>query len=261
MTISRSFLLTSILTSFILLQAMTASGQKKARFNVIVLAELHEQHRPYVDAAKIWLRNLSVDGNFSIDYIENPDSISDAFLAKYQLFIQLNHPPYAWNDRAKVAFEKYITEGKGGWVGVHHATLLGDFNGYTIWPWFSRFMGGIRFTGYIENFASADVIQEDNNHPCMKNVPPTFHITKDEWYTYDINPRPNVHVLASVNESSYTPNSTIKMGDHPVVWTNEHVKAKNIYIFMGHDPDLFKNEAYTMLFQNAIFWAASKNKQ
>jgi hypothetical protein len=34
------------------------------------------------------------------------------------------------------------------------------------------------------------------------------------------------------------------MGDHPVIWTNEHVKARNIYIFMGHSPDLFENEAY-----------------
>jgi hypothetical protein len=48
------------------------------------------------------------------------------------------------------------------------------------------------------------------------------------------------------------------MGDHPVIWTNEHVKARNIYIFMGHSPDLFENEAYKKIFTNAIFWAAAK---
>lgn len=34
--------------------------------------------------------------------------------------------------------------------------------------------------------------------------------------------------------------------------------ARNIYIFMGHSPDLFGNPAYTTLFRNAIFWAAEK---
>jgi hypothetical protein len=48
------------------------------------------------------------------------------------------------------------------------------------------------------------------------------------------------------------------MGDHPVIWTNEQMKAKNIYIFMGHSPDLFKNKFYTTLFRNAIFWAAMR---
>jgi type 1 glutamine amidotransferase len=47
-------------------------------------------------------------------------------------------------------------------------------------------------------------------------------------------------------------------GDHPVVWTNEHMKARNIYIFMGHQPDHFKNPAYTTLFKNSIFWAANQ---
>jgi type 1 glutamine amidotransferase len=48
------------------------------------------------------------------------------------------------------------------------------------------------------------------------------------------------------------------MGDHPVIWSNEQVKAKNVYIFMGHSPELFDDVNYTTLFRNAIFWAASK---
>jgi type 1 glutamine amidotransferase len=48
------------------------------------------------------------------------------------------------------------------------------------------------------------------------------------------------------------------MGDHPVVWSNEHVKARNIYIFMGHHPELFQNAAFTTLFNNSILWAVGK---
>jgi hypothetical protein len=92
----------------------------------------------------------------------------------------------------------------------------------------------------------------------MKNVAGSFEITDEEWYTWDKSPRPNVHVLASVDESTYTPNSDIKMGDHPVVWSNQHVKARNVYIFMGHHPDLFDNQAFCAIFHNAILWAAQK---
>jgi hypothetical protein len=43
-----------------------------------------------------------------------------------------------------------------------------------------------------------------------------------------------------------------------VVWTNPHVKARNIYIFMGHHPELFQNPAYTTLVHNSILWAAKQ---
>jgi type 1 glutamine amidotransferase len=46
------------------------------------------------------------------------------------------------------------------------------------------------------------------------------------------------------------------MGDHPVIWTNDHVKARNIYIFMGHHGELFQNAAFTQIVKNSILWAA-----
>ena len=155
------------------------------------------------------------------------------------------------------AFQNYIEKGRGGWIGFHHATLLGEFDGYPIWPWFRDFMGGIRWKDYIPQFARGTVHIEDRHHPVMKDIPDSFIVQKEEWYTYDKSPRSNVHVIASVDESSYRPDTTVKMGDHPVVWTNEHVPARNVYIFMGHDPGLFDYPSYCRLFTNAIFWAAA----
>lgn len=228
------------------------------RFRVVAIAEQGGIHKPYVDAAKVWLAMEAVKDNFSIDYIENTDQIDDAFLSRYQLFIQLNYPPYAWTPTAVKAFEKYIDEGRGGWIGFHHATLLGEFDGYPMWPWFSRFMGGIRFKNYIATFATGKVRVEDRAHPAMKNLGESFTIENEEWYTYDKSPRSDVHVLASVDEASYSPATALKMGDHPVVWTNEHYKARNIYIFMGHHPELFQNKAYITLFHNSLLWAAGQ---
>ena len=249
----------SILAITLLFVFFTGNAQQKApRFHVIALYENGGHHIEYSKVAKVWLDKLAADSNFSIDYIQNTESINDKFLGKYQLFIQLDYPPYAWKPDAAAAFIKYIEEGKGGWVGFHHATLLGEFDGYPMWDWFSNFMGGIRYKNYIATFVQGKVNVEDSQHPVMKGVPSSFIVKKEEFYTYDKSPRPNVHVIASVDENSYMPNSDIKMGDHPVIWTNEKVKARNIYIFMGHSPDLFVDDAYKRIFTNAIFWAATK---
>ena len=236
-----------------------AAQESKSKFNVVALAEHGGIHQPFVDAAKIWLQNLTTDRNFSIDYIQNTDKIDDAFLSHYQLFIQLDFPPYAWTPTAMAAFVKYIEEGRASWIGFHHSTLLGEFDGYKMWPWFSQFMGDIRLTDYIAKFATATVIVEDPSHPAMRNLGRSFVVQDEEWYTYNKSARPNVHVLARVNEDTYSPNASIKMGeDHPVVWTNEHSKARNIYIFMGHHPALFENASFTTLVNNSIFWAAQQ---
>ena len=119
-------------------------------------------------------------------------------------------------------------------------------------------MGGIRYVNYIAGFAEATVHVELQNHPLMKGVPASFVIKKDEWYIYNKSSRTNVQVIANVDESSYKPVSAITMGDHPVIWSNTNVAARNIYIFMGHSPDLFDNNVYTTIFRNAIFWAVGK---
>lgn len=237
--------------------AADAAG-KQPRFHVLALYENGGHHVEYSKAAKIWLDKLAADSSFTIDYIQNTDKIDVPFLSHYRLFIQLDYAPYAWKAPAVAAFEKAIEQGTIGWIGFHHATLLGEFDGYPMWQWFSEFMGGIKYKNYIATFVQGTVNVEDAKHPVMKGVPASFLIKQEEFYTYDKSPRPNVNVLASVDETTYQPNSDIKMGDHPVVWTNPHYKARNLYIFMGHSPNLFDNPAYTTLFRNVIFWAAHR---
>jgi len=247
-----------LLATFLFQTNCNAQKSKKTRFKALVLYENGGHHLAFTKAAKPWLNKLAIDSSFTIDYIENTKMINEKFLKQYQVFIQLDYPPYTWSDESMQAFQKYMNSGKGGWVGLHHATLLGEFDGYPMWKWFSDFMGGIKFVNYIPDFANGKVTIEDKSHPVTKGIPADFWIKKEEWYTYDKSPRPNVHVLASVDESTYDPDSKIKMGDHPVVWTNDNFASKNIYIFMGHSPELFENEAYTTLLKNAIFWAVYK---
>jgi uncharacterized protein len=230
----------------------------KRNFRVLALAESGGHHIAFTEAAKTWLKKCGEENDFEVDYLNNTASVTEALLARYQVVLQLDFAPYGWKPEAMAAFKSYIERGKGGWVGLHHATLLGEFDGYPMWPWFSDFMGKIRYKNYIPKFASATVHVEDKSHPCMKDVPESFLIPKEEWYTWDRSPRQNVRVLASVDEATYSPASDVKMGDHPVIWTNERVAARNVYIFMGHGPDLLENKAFTTILRNAVLWAAGK---
>ncbi|WP_316828677.1 ThuA domain-containing protein [Pedobacter miscanthi] len=232
--------------------AKTQPGKSKIR--IFVLAESGGAHALFDGAAQMWLNKLAGEKGFIIDYASDTKKINKEFLKQYQLFIQLDYPPYPWEKEAQEAFEDYIQNGKGAWIGFHHPTLLGVFDNYPMWQWFSDFMGKIEFKRHIPGGTYATLKLEDKKHPVLKGLPASF-TTRDEWYIYNKSPRPNVHVLASIDESTYNPNKEVKMGDHPVIWSNQCVKAKNIYIAMGHFPELLEDKNFTTLFRNCIFWA------
>lgn len=244
------------LLPLLILCGISQNAQAQKEIKILALAENAGHHKAYSDRAKQWLNEFCTSQNIQIDYISNTSTINATLLKQYQLFLQLDYPPFAWTDNAKSAFEQYLNQSKGAaWIGFHHASLLGEFEGYQLWQWFAEFMGDIRFKNYIAGFAAATVNVEQAKHPIFKGVDEQFLIQKEEWYTYDKSPRARVKVLASVDESSYQPASTLKMGDHPVIWTNPSKAAKNVYIFMGHGAELWDNLSYQLIVKNAILWA------
>src|ERR1700748_827212 len=112
----------NLLTIFVVLCTFSLSfaQQKNPRFRVIALYENGGHHIEYSKAAKVWLDKLAADSNLAIVYIQNTDKIDEEFLSHYQLFIQLDYAPYAWKEKAVKAFQNYIEQGKGGWIGFHH---------------------------------------------------------------------------------------------------------------------------------------------
>lgn len=239
------------------LAPVSAREKGESLKNVLVLTERGGQHGGFTEAALGWLAGFAEANQFKVTEINNTEKINEAYLSGYQVIIQLDYPPYGWTEEARIAFERYIDEGRGGWVGFHHASLLGEFDGYPMWDWYSRFMGKIRFQNYIAGTTDGAIRVERPDHPVMKGVSRTFVLPGDEWYTFDHSPRPNVQVLANVDESTYQPESKIKMGDHPAIWINHRVKARNVYFLMGHQAALLQNKDFTTLFGNAIRWAST----
>src|SRR5204863_9658067 len=105
-------------------QFALAAGASAPKFKVLALAESGGHHVEFTKAAKPWLKKCGDENGFEVNYITNTASITEAFLARYQLVLELDFVPYGWEPEAMAAFRAYIEKGRGGWVGLHHATLL-----------------------------------------------------------------------------------------------------------------------------------------
>ena len=221
---------------------------------VLVLAERGGLHEGFTATGLQWLEDNKERFNMELTVLNSAREIKKGEIGTYHLVLQLNYPPYAWSEEAQADMQAFVDRSQGGYIGFHHASLLGEFDGYKMWPWFSDFMGKIRYKNYIAEKGDATVQVEDRAHPVMRGVPGTFVIGEDEWYTYEQDPRPNVHVLAHVDEASYTIKTDIKMGDHPVVWTNPGKAARNVYFQFGHSKSLFDNPVFVTLLENSIRW-------
>ena len=227
---------------------------------VLVLYEGAGHHKDFSDVVLLWLRSVAQEEKLALTEITNTQCINEEYLEGFDVVVQLDYAPYGWPKEAAEAFEHYIDEGRGGWVGYHHASLLGEFDGFPMWSWFSDLLGGIRYENYILEKTDGTVNVEDASHPVMAGIPASFLVRDDEFYTYDKNPRenPDIHVLATVDEDSYTLDTPVKMGDHPVIWTNTAKKGRNVYFQFGHSPLLGVDDNFRALLLNAIHWTAKK---
>ncbi|MBO4742345.1 MAG: ThuA domain-containing protein [Bacteroidales bacterium] len=238
--------------------ALASCGPKTT--NVLVLYENGGHHKPFTDVILPWLQEVAPAENLQITAITSTEPINEKYLAGFDVVLQLDYPPYTWPEEAQAAFAKFLDEGRIGWVGQHHASLLGEFDGYPMWPWFSKLLGGIRYKDYIAELSDGLVVLEKPDHPIFKGLPESFVIPDDEWYTYDRNPRlcPDVEVLAVVDEDSYTVETDKLMGDHPAIWTNNSKGGRNVYFQFGHSAKLVDDPNYKTLLLNAIHWTAEK---
>lgn len=236
---------------------------------VLVLAERGGSHEGFTTSALEWLENMKDSLHMELTIVSDAKTLQKGDIDRHNLILQLNYPPYAWSDVAREEFERYIDESRGAYIGFHHASLLGDFDGYPMWQWFSDFLGGIVYQSYIPQLADGTVQVERTDHPVMKGLPRTFVIPNDEWYTYTSNPRPNVLVLAHVDEASYVDKDSAPqwgpaayrpiptMGDHPVFWVNTQKHARNVYFQIGHDKQLLETPEFKRMMFNALKWTLS----
>jgi type 1 glutamine amidotransferase len=195
------------------------------------------------------LTKLAMSRSWQLAATEDPSRFSDAGLAPYNVVIFLSTTGDVLDDTQQAAFERFIRSGKG-FIGIHSATDT-EYD----WAWYGALVGAY----FREHPAvqAANVVVEDATNPATAGLPNPWHRT-DEWYAFKSNPRPNVHVLLSLDESSYTPGSANMNGDHPIAWCHEYDGGRAFYTALGHTSESFSDPLFMGQLEGAVGWVLAR---
>lgn len=234
------------------------SSGSHPKFRALVVASRVKDHRDSIQAARPFFARMAEENGLAIDFTDDAGSINDRNLRRYRLLVMCHLAPFDMTPARQAALQKFIETGHG-WVGIHAAGPTGhEFlaPGATYWSWFEELLGGVEYLPHPA-YQSCTLVIQDRGHPATRNLPDKFEIA-DECHEWIHSPRGKVRVLAVADESTYHTNKP--MGDHPIVWTNPAVKARNVTILMGHSPILFDDPSYRKLIENSVSWAAGLTK-
>ena len=187
---------------------------------------------------------LGTLNNFLVDATEDASVFDDARLSDYRAVVFLSTTGDVLDDAQQAAFEHYIRAGNG-YAGIHSASDT-EYG----WPWYGALVGAY-FSGHPA-VQMATIRVEDRGHASTAALPDPW-VRVDEWYDFRANPRGNVRVLASLDESSYTGGT---MGDHPIAWHHEFEGGRAWYTAGGHTSESYSEPFFLQHLAGGIQYAA-----
>ena len=166
-----------------------------APYDVLVFSKTAGFRHDSIPAGIQAIRDLGAANSFTVTATEDANAFTTANLAQYEAVVFLNTTGDVLNASQQTAFESYIRAG-GGYVGVHAAADT-EYD----WPFYGNLVGA--YFASHPAIQQANVKVEDRAHAATAHLPQTWTRT-DEWYNYRTNPRSTAHVLATLDESSYS---------------------------------------------------------
>jgi type 1 glutamine amidotransferase len=216
-------------------------------YEVLVFSKTSGYRHDSIPAGVEAIRELGAVHGFTVTATEDATAFTPSGLDRYAGVVFLNTTGDVLDPGQQTAFEAYIRAG-GGYVGVHSAadTEYG-------WPFYGDLVGAY--------FASHPAVQratirvEDRTHPATAHLDPTW-VRTDEWYDYRSTVRSTAHVLASLDESSYTGGAM--SGDHPIAWYRELAGGRSFYTGGGHTVQSYREPAFRTHLLGGIRYAAKQ---
>ncbi|NNF03251.1 MAG: ThuA domain-containing protein, partial [Rhodothermales bacterium] len=215
-------------------------------FSALVFSRTTGFRHASIEAGITAVTELGAEHEFDVTATEDPSVFTPESLAAYDVVIFLNTTGDVLDAAQQEAFEAYVTGG-GGYVGIHSAADT-EYD----WPFYGELVGAW-FDSHPPGTPTADVKVVDRVHPATADLPANWTRT-DEWYNYRTNPRGNVHVLATLDESTYGGGT---MGaDHPIAWCQPVGGGRSFYTAGGHTSEAFSEPLFREHLLGGIEWAA-----
>ncbi len=220
-----------------------------AAFDVLVFSRTTGFRHDSIDEGIAAIQALGAANDFTVTATEDPTAMNDGNLAQFEVLVFLSTTGDILNTTQQGAVERYINDG-GGWVGIHSAADT-EYS----WPFYGGLVGA-----YFQShpaIQTATIKVADQVHPASEHLPDRW-VRTDEWYNFQANPRRNVHVLMTLDETTYSPGTGAMGFDHPISWVQEYQGGRSFYTALGHTAASYSEPLYRQHLLGGIEWAAGE---
>jgi type 1 glutamine amidotransferase len=220
-----------------------------APYSVLVFSKTTGFRHDSIPQGIQMVRDLGAANNFTVTTTEDSTQFNPTNLARFQAVVFLNTTGDVLDPTQQTALENYIRAG-GGYVGIHSASDTEHD-----WPFYGQLVGSF----FVSHPAIQQATQRIENRafPGTSGLGQTWTRT-DEWYNFQTNPRANVRVLSTLDESSYSGGA---MGaDHPFTWCQSFQGGRSFYTGNGHNQATYGEPAFRALILGGIRYAAGRAK-
>ncbi|MFI9823562.1 ThuA domain-containing protein [Streptomyces sp. NPDC052013] len=224
---------------------VAAHAAQDPAYQVLVFSKTAGFRHSSIDDGIAALRDLGAANNFTVDATEDAGAFTSGDLAQYEAVVFLSTTGDVLNAAQQTAFESYV-QGGGGYAGIHAAADT-EYD----WPFYEGLAGALFHSHPAIQSATVEV--EDRAHDATAHLGSTWQ-RADEWYNYRTNPRTTAHVLASLDESSYSGGNM--SGDHPIAWCKDYQGGRAFYTGGGHTDESYTEPAFRRHLLGGIRWAA-----
>ncbi len=231
----------------------TAQDSEAAAYDVLFFHKTTGFRHDSIPSAISAVQELGLEHDFSVTETQDASVFTDEGLAPYEAIVFFTDGESTLTTEQRHAFERFIQRG-GGFAGLHSASNMDK----TDWAWWSDLMGGASFQSHpsgADQFQDATVRIEDPTHPSTTDLPAEW-VREDEWYNFTANPREKVHVLATLDESTYNPGPDAMGDDHPIAWCSNFDGGRTWYSALGHQPEHYDEPLLRQHILGGIQWAA-----
>lgn len=234
-----------------------AAGEPE--FEVLVFSRTETFRHTSIPDGLAMLRELGAEHDFAVEATEDPTRFTGRNLKRFEAVIFLLTTGDVLDRPQQRALRRYMKRRGGGYVGIHSAADTEHE-----WPFYGRLVGAWFKSHPIQQ--PADFVTEARTHPATAHLEPRFNVF-DEHYSFKSNPREDVRVLLSIDESTYSPDPNTShlpggpgesgvMGDHPMSWCHDNTGGRAFYTALGHESYLYHLDWYRTHVLGGILTAA-----
>lgn len=195
-----------------------------------------------IPVAVATLRQLADSAGLAVDHSEDPHDFNRRTLARYRAVVFASTTGDILDAGQQTALKDFIRAG-GGFMGVHAAADT-EYD----WPWYGALVGA-----WFDNHPpglQGTVVQPE--HDGQRHGAPWP--VRDELYNYRRNPRGQVQVIATVDESRYAGG---RMGsDHPIAWCHRFDGGRSWYTGLGHDAAVYADPNLRAQLRQGLLYAS-----